>query len=121
MELRELADSLGLYQLFKGQSVERATEPVPATCSHPAVRTSARPMDLPLGDPHRDTPMSSRPQPEPGLTRAEVESIVRQGIESITESKNELTSVDAEWIARGIAHAGAAPTAETMYAGESRP
>ena len=121
MELRELADNLGLYQLFKGQSVERAIEPVPATCSHPTVRTSARPMDLPLGDPHRDTPMSSRPQPEPGLTRAEVESIVRQGIEPITESKNDLTSADAERIARGVTHAGAAHTAETMHEGDSRP
>ena len=57
----------------------------------------------------------------PGLTRAEVESIVRQGIESITESKNGLTSANAERIARGIAHPWAAPTAETMHAGESRP
>ena len=121
MELRELADNLVLYQLLKGQSVERAIEPVPATCSHPTARTSARPMDLPWGDPHRDTPMSSRPQPEPGFTRAEVESIVRQGIESTTESKNELTSADADRIARGVTHAGAAPTTETIREGESRP
>ena len=96
MELRELADNLGLYHLLKGQSVERAIEPVPATCSHPTVRTSARPMDLPLGDPHRDTPMSSRPQPEPGLTRTEGESIVRHRVHHRIEERTHLSGRRAD-------------------------
>ena len=143
MELRELADNLGLYQLFKGQSVERAIPSiVMAACGDQSPGLTQADVEEIVRAEIADSPpppivepemtsaeveqairqaIAERPQPEPGLTRAEVESIVRQGIESITESKNELTSADAERIVRAVPQARAAPTAETMHREESRP
>ena len=51
--------------------------------------------------------MADMPQPEAGLSKSEVEEIVKAAVAAIPQPEPGLTSAEAETIARGIAHTNA--------------